>query len=91
MRPVNIFFHLPTHHAYAYHPAMTSSIQSFRKFAAEIARAETALKRAGISVSKLCHAADIDRSTWHRWKAGTMTPPDERWAKVRKVLERMTK
>jgi len=60
-------------------------------FATEIARAETALKRAGISVSKLCHAADIDRSTWHRWKAGTMTPPDERWAKVRRVLERMTK
>lgn len=48
---------------------------------------EARLRPTGASVARICREADIDRSTWHRWKAGGDVPRGSTWEKVRGALE----
>lgn len=40
---------------------------------AEISDLDKALRDAGVSVDAVLQQADINRSTWTRWKSGTVT------------------
>lgn len=48
---------------------------------------EDRLRVAGVSVARVCRLAELDRSAWHRWKAGDAPPSGRKWTAVRAVLE----
>lgn len=47
---------------------------------------EGRLRAAGVSVARICRQAELDRSAWHRWKAGDAPPSERKWNAVRAVL-----
>lgn len=47
---------------------------------------EDRLRGANVSVARVCRAAELDRSAWHRWKAGEAMASPKKWAAVRAVL-----
>lgn len=49
----------------------------------EIARLERALKARNVSVARLCLRAEINQSTWMRWKRGiTKQPRGQTWERI---------
>lgn len=50
---------------------------------------EERLRKAGRSVAELCAAANIDRSTWTRWKANETAPRFVTWMGVVSVFDGM--
>jgi hypothetical protein len=52
-----------------------------------IAEIETRLRESRVSVAVVCRKAGVDRSAWHRWKAGQVTPRAAAWGRVRDVLQ----
>ena len=53
----------------------------------EILAIEAKVKASGMTVNELCKAADIDRATWQRWKAGEVPPLLSNWRRVLGVAE----
>jgi len=51
---------------------------------------EGELVRIGKTPDDLCRKADINRSTWTRWKAGTVIPNLATWQRVREALSTLT-
>jgi hypothetical protein len=47
---------------------------------------EARLDAKRISVSRVCRAAGVERSTWHRWKMRHAAPRPETWERVRASL-----
>jgi len=43
---------------------------------------ENRLKDAGLKLNAVLLAADVDRSTWTRWKMGKYVPTPEKWQSV---------
>ena len=56
----------------------------------EIERVERVLSEVGCTVKALCDAAEINQSTWTRWKAGSNGPTMATWARVEAALADMT-
>jgi hypothetical protein len=50
---------------------------------------EADLKAAGIPIESVLKAAQTDRSTWTRWKAGTMQPRFSSWERVQCTAEHL--
>lgn len=40
---------------------------------------EATAKQCGVSVSSICEAARIDRTTWRHWKTGLAKPRNKNW------------
>lgn len=57
----------------------------------EIVAVEQELGALRISVNALCREAGIDRSTWHRWKAGATQPTDTTWGRVQAARLRLVR
>lgn len=57
---------------------------------ADIPRMEDALTEAGSSVDSLCETADVNRSTWTRWKSGVSKPLWAKWEDVCAAFTRLT-
>jgi predicted transcriptional regulator len=53
----------------------------------EIEAIEAKLKDAGASVTALCAAADVNQSTWTRWKSGKTVPNMATWQKVNSAFK----
>lgn len=51
-----------------------------------IADIESRLKVAGVSVSRVCRDAGVDRSAWHKWKFGGAVPRASTWGAIQGVL-----
>lgn len=52
----------------------------------KIAQIERHLRKARVSVNSVCRRADVDRSTWTRWKNGDTEPNTKTWRKVVEAL-----
>jgi uncharacterized protein YcaQ len=48
----------------------------------EIEEMERELSDHGVSVARLCERAEIQATTWWRWKTGKTEPAFSRWTKV---------
>ncbi len=46
---------------------------------------ERAARRAGVSVNDLCKQADVNRSTWQRWKKGLGEPKATSWTRLHEL------
>lgn len=57
--------------------------------ATEIAEMEDQLSAAGKTVKALCEEAEVNQSTWTRWKAGSHAPNMATWQKVRDAHRRL--
>lgn len=53
---------------------------------AAIRQIEARLAERGESVASVCRRANIDRSTWHRWKHNAVTPREDQWSRVLAAL-----
>jgi hypothetical protein len=56
---------------------------------AEITQIEAAMKRRGVTIRALCDAAQINSSTWTRWKSGANGPTLMTWSRVTAALGRL--
>ena len=54
-----------------------------------IARIEPILRASRVSVSRVCHAADLHPTTWMRWKNGTAEANQASWSRIEVALERV--
>ncbi len=50
--------------------------------AEDIEEIEAGLAEAGVTVKTLCAVAEINQSTWTRWKAGSNAPNMVTWSRV---------
>lgn len=55
----------------------------------EVLAIEGRLKAAGVPVQSLLEAAEVDRSTWTRWKSGSFQPRLSKWFDVAAAAERL--
>lgn len=55
----------------------------------DILQIEAKLKAAGIPLRELLSAAEIDRSTWTRWRAGTNGATLTNWNAVQGAADRL--
>jgi predicted transcriptional regulator len=51
-----------------------------------IALIERGLRKKRVSVNSVCRRANVDRSTWHRWKNGDTEPNVKTWRRVVRAL-----
>lgn len=52
---------------------------------------ERGLSVAGVTVKALCDAAEINQSTWTRWKAGSNAPNMTTWARIEAAFDQLAK
>jgi predicted transcriptional regulator len=52
---------------------------------------ERGLSDAGVTVKALCDAADINQSTWTRWKAGNNVPNMATWSRIESAFSQLAK
>lgn len=57
---------------------------------AEIAVLERRLTAARIPLARVFVKARVDRSTWHRWRAGDVLPSLVKWRAVQKAVDSLT-
>lgn len=57
---------------------------------ADIPLMERRLAEVGISVGQLCAVAGIDRSTWTRWRQGTVIPSLDNWGRAVAAFTRLS-
>lgn len=51
-----------------------------------ITNAETAIRRAGLTVDDFCNQIGVHRATWQRWKAGKTSPRLSDWQRIEDAL-----
>lgn len=52
---------------------------------------EQRLRKAEVRIAAVLSAAEIDRSTWSRWRAGKTQPRLDRWQNVLATVDRLTR
>lgn len=57
--------------------------------ASKIEKMEAALADTGLSVRYLCDRAEVNQSTWCRWKTGANTPNMSTWGRVERAFDEL--
>lgn len=57
---------------------------------AEITDLEARLKLARVPLARMFRKAEIDRSTWSRWRGGKGGPTEKKWRAVLAAVETLT-
>lgn len=66
-------------HLHSMHNCICSQVMDIPKRISEI---EDQLQDAKIKIGDVLYRARVDRSTWTRWKAGTVSPTISKWNAV---------
>lgn len=56
----------------------------------DIPKMEAALSARGVSIETLCDSAEIDRTTWWRWREGKVSPRLDAWERAVSIFEKLT-
>lgn len=54
---------------------------------ADIRRLERRLQKAGISIAAVCRRADLNQTSWVKWKNGTSSAKIETWRRAERAAE----
>jgi len=56
----------------------------------DIPQMEAALSLRGVSIDMLCDRAEIDRTTWWRWREGRVSPRLDVWERAVSIFQELT-
>ena len=50
---------------------------------------EAQVRKSGLTIADFCQKAEINPSTWHRWKSGSHGPTQTSWFKVKAAISEL--